>query len=103
MKSHRTFAVALSVVMLAAVAAHGQSADRAGRISSGIVSLGTNQKARLIVFNAADPDASDQKSGSVNVTLKFILYELGRQAGAGGLRHRTDKVLPMARTHYCYA
>ena len=87
MKTHRTLAVTLSLAMLAAVAAHGQSASRAGRISSGIVSLGTGQKARLIVFNAADPDAADQKSGSVNVTLKFILYEPGRQAGPGAFTH----------------
>jgi hypothetical protein len=87
MRSRRIAAITLVLITLAAVAAHARGADKRVRVGPGIVSLGPGQKARLIVFNAADPDAADQKAGSVNVTLKFVLFEPGQQVGPGAFRH----------------
>jgi hypothetical protein len=89
MKARRTFALSLSLIMLAAAAAlpsaaQNRSPRRAAKPTSPVVTLGPGQKARLVVgvwdldndgaFSADDGGGEMHSKVGVPLTLKFRLY-----------------------------
>jgi len=85
----RTILLSISICALITITIGAKSfvLPHALEASSGIVSLGSGQRARLIVVNTAAPDPTDEKGGTVPVTLKFILYRPGQAVGNGVFTH----------------